>query len=421
MTSMQKELTKSQVGCDDPAMRQVPATTPRRFRVGLRLVNWMEGFGIRLFPGLLDFLRSSGVEWEICYDKMSGGDLPREVIDRHWNGDGLIVYRYTRKEEAAWRGRGIKVVNLSTEFPAGTLPFARLTIDPAGLAELAVGHLASLGLRQLAYWHDPDRSYSAERWEAFRTAAAAHGCEAHELRVAACRYPVAQRAARVADQAWRGIVCLPRPCGLFAKDDIAATAALAGACKTGLRCPQELAVLGTNDDPIFCETVRPAISSIRYPGRQAGQAAAKLLQELMEGGRVDDGKIRVLMTPGPLVRRESTGMVEFGEPIVEKAMRIIHQEAGAGGLGISQLARRVGVSRELLRQKFHAVIGRGPKQELDLARLAVLENRLAVSNDTLEAIAAGIGFSGADDLSRFFKRMKGSSPGEFRRTFRASR
>ena len=402
-------------------MRRVPEMPRPRFRVGLRLVNWMEGFGIRLFPGLLDFLRSSGVEWEICYDKMSGGDLPREVIDHHWHGDGLIVYRYTRKEAAAWRGRGIKVVNLSAEFPAGTQPFARLTMDPAGLAELAVGHLASLGLRQLAYWYDPGRSCSVDRWEAFRAAAAAHGCEAHELRVAACRYPVSQRAMRVADQAWRGVARLPRPCGLFTKDDIAATAALVAALKCGLRCPEELAILGTNDDPIFCETVHPAISSIRYPGRQAGLAAAKLLQELMEGGRVDDGKIRVLMPPGPLVRRESTGMVEFGEPIVEKAMRIIHQEAGAGGLGISQLARRVGVSRELLRQKFHAVIGRGPKQEVDLARLAVLESRLAVSNDTLETIAAGIGFSGADDLSRFFKRMKGSSPGDFRRTFRASR
>jgi LacI family transcriptional regulator len=402
-------------------MKRVPDGLRPRYRVGLRLLDWMEGFGIRLFSGILDFLRESGHDWEICYEKPTGGDLPSTAIDSNWTGDGLIVFRHSEQEAELWRKRGVKVINLSAETPDAVSPFPRLTMDPVALANIAASHLSSLGLRQLAYWHDPDRLYSQERWGAFQAAAQSFGCEVHEIRIPACRQPFSKRAGRIADLAWRSIAKLPKPCGLFAKDDIAATAAMQAIRKIGLRCPQDIAILSINDDPIFCETERPAISSIRYPGRRAGRSAARLLQQLMDGSRIDDGSIRIRIPPGPLVRRESTGLVELSDPLVGKAMAIIHAEAARKSINITDLARRVGVSRELLRQRFNTALGHGPKMEADLRRLTWLENQLSISNDTLEAIAETSGFCGADDLSRFFKRLKGLSPGEFRRDFRASR
>jgi LacI family transcriptional regulator len=196
--------------------------------------------------------------------------------------------------------------------------------------------------------------------------------------------------------------------------------ALRAAKQLGIRCPQELAVVSVNDDPYFCETARPPLSSIRYPGRQAGYTVSALLQDLMDGRIHDDGAIHLRLPPGPLVRRESTGQIELEDPVIRKSLEIIRRETANGKVSVDKLARRVGVSRELLRQRFLAVLGRGPKQEVDFARLAYLESQLATTNLTLESLAEEAGFSGPDDLSRFFKRMKGQSPGEFRRIFRAS-
>jgi len=74
-----------------------------RFRVGIRLPDWASSLNSRLFEGLLDFQRTAG-SMELHFDQPSGGDLPPVVIDESWNGDGLIVYRHTKRE--AQHGKG---------------------------------------------------------------------------------------------------------------------------------------------------------------------------------------------------------------------------------------------------------------------------------------------------------------------------
>lgn len=79
------------------------------------------------------------------------------------------MFRQTAEEARCWRSRGVKVVNLSAEFPAGCDAFPRVTLDNDAVARAAVDHLSTdLGLPNLAFWHDPDRIYSCERWDAFR-------------------------------------------------------------------------------------------------------------------------------------------------------------------------------------------------------------------------------------------------------------
>lgn len=393
----------------------------KRYRVGLRLLDWMQGFGIRMMEGILDHVRAHNVDWDLMLDRASGGDLPAEPIGADWEGDGLIVFRHTREEAVAWRARGIRVVDLSTEIPSGSRPFPRVTMDNRAVAETAAEHFYSLGLKQLAFWHDPGRLYSQERLEHFERRARVLGCEVQVLLVPAACHPMEVRPERVAEAGWKEMSRLILPCGLFAKDDISAVCALRAARVLGIRCPQDLAIVSVNDDPIYCETSKPPLSSVRYPGQLSGQTAAALLQDLMDGKRRDDGTIHLRLPPGPLVRRESSGNIEFADAVVRKALAIIKRDAGKGHIAVADLARQVGVSRELLRQRFHHALGRGPKHEVDLARCGELESLLSNSNETLESIAESTGFSGPDDLSRFFKRMNGRSPGVFRKEFRASR
>lgn len=379
-------------------------------------MDWTHGFAHRILAGVVDFIRT-GVDWELVYDAPSGFDLPPAPVDGDWDGHGLLTFRHSAEEAERWRARGIKVVNLSAEVPADSDAFPRVTLDNEAVALAAVEHLSGdIGLKNLAFWHDPDRNYSCERWEAFERFGRRAGCTMHLLEVPACHHPPKIRAAEIERRAWPQLLKLPQPCGLFAKDDIAATWALRLCRTSGLRCPSDISVLSVNDDPVFCHTSQPPLSSIRFPGRRIGFIAAELLHGLLTGAVADGGQ-RVRVPPGPLVPRESTGMPDPGDHLVAKALDAIRSAPPNEALSVPALCKKVGVSRELLRKRMQGSIGSSPKQEIDRVRLMRLKMALVTRNATLEAMADEFDFTGAEELCRYFKRLTGTSPGRYRADF----
>ncbi len=385
----------------------------KHFRVGVRLPEWGTGFVFRVFEGLIDFQRSKGAFVEMHFDQPSGGDLPAAPIDESWQGDGLLAFRYSAEEAAAWRSRGISVVNLSAEFPGEEPEFPRVTMDNMRAGKVAAEHLASLGLRDFAYVHESTRRYSLERLEAFREAVLAVGGRFHRIDVPVSSYPVSVRPARIERCISVPLASLPRPCGIFCKDDIAAVWVIRVLKTLGIRCPEEMPVLGVSDDVVFCHTTIPAMSSISYPGRRIGFAAAELLHRMMSGEKIPP-RHRTLIPPAGLARRESTGRVILPDPVVTRALDHLRDNIGRAGVSVESLARKVGVSRELLRQRFHAALGRSPKEEIERLRCLRVCDYLHRTNLTLEAIAEECAFSGPDDVCRFIKRMTGKTPGKIR-------
>ncbi|MDP0491864.1 MAG: substrate-binding domain-containing protein [Verrucomicrobiota bacterium JB023] len=385
----------------------------KRYRVGVRLVDWAQGFGNRIFSGILDFLRE-GHEFELEFEQPSGGDLPRTAIDKNWDGDGLLVFRYTAAEAKAWEERGVKVVNLSVEQPAKGPFFPRVTLDNHFCGRQAADRLMRLGLRQFVYWTDPHRAYSLERYEGFRGALAENGFDCTVVEVPASAYPAKTRAKQIAMTGWKQFARIEPPFGVFAKDDIAAVCAVNALAQIGVKVPGEAVVLGVADDIVYCHTTNPPLSSLRFPGRAIGYEAASLLHRMMSGEQIE-ARARVMVPSPGVVERESTGMISLPDEVVSQALGIVRREVVTGALTAGDLADRLGVSRETLRQRFHAVFGHGPKQEMDLIRAAKVRDLLMGTTLTLEKIAERTGFGGQDDLCRFFKRVTGEQPSVHRR------
>lgn len=385
----------------------------RRYRVGVRLPEWAVGFAFRLFEGLLDFQRS-GHPLELHFDQPSGGDLPSAPVDEHWEGDGLLVYRYTAREAACWRSRSISVVNLSAEYPGERPEFPRVTLDNDGIGQLAVEHLEALGLRHFAYVHESTRTYSTERLVAFREAVARVGGTFHQIDVPASSWALDERPQRIEKAMWVPLASLPKPCGILTKDDIAAVWTTRLLQKLGIRCPEEIAVLGIDDDMVFCHMTHPPLSSVPYPARTIALTAVRLMVRMIEG-EVFAPDHRVRVPPGPIAARESTRHVVLADEVVTRALEVIREQVMDGPVRVAELSRRVGVSRESLRQRFHDVLGRSPKAEVERLRLRHLSEQLRMTDLTLEALAERCGFSGPDEICRFVKRMTGKTPGELRR------
>lgn len=386
----------------------------RRFRVGVRLPEWSTGFALRIFEGILDFQREGG-PFRLVFDQPSGGDLPRTRIDEHWDGDGLIVFRYGRDEAGIWRERGVAVVNLSAEYDDQGPCFPRVTMDNELVGRMAAEHLAELGLRDFAYVHESTRRYSAERLAGFEERVRELGGRLHRIDVPISSFPEAERPRRIERVMWPALAALPRPCGIFVKDDIAAVCTLRVIEALGVSCPAEMPVLGVDDDVVFCHMTQPALSSVAYPGREVGYRAAALLHEMMRDSRARQGEGRLRLPPRGLARRESTRHVVLKDPVVTKALAFIRREVIRRNVTVSELARHCGVSRELLRQRFHGSLGHSPQAEIERLRLRHVVDVLKATNWTLEGIAESCGFSGGDEVCRFVKRASGRTPGAIRR------
>ncbi|BCU76794.1 XylR family transcriptional regulator [Luteolibacter sp. LG18] len=384
------------------------------FRVGVRLTDWAQGFGNRIYGGILDFIRS-GVQFELEFEQPSGGDIEPVKLDKHWDGDGLLVFRYTQEEAEAWSARGIRVVNLSSEEPSKGPVFPRVTMDNQRCGRMAADHLLTLGLKRFAFWHDPNRVYSDERLEGFRQRLAEEGHEVEILSIPSSTFPKNLRARQIEEMGKRQIGRLQPPCGLFAKDDITAVCAIRAARQCGLRVPQDIPVLGVSDDIVYCHATRPPISSLRFPGRAIGQAASELLHRMMCGESFPSDT-RIKIPSLGVVVRESTGHVELPDPIVSAALNLIRKSDPKEPLTAEELGRRVGASREALRVRFREALGRTPKEEIDRIRAEHACELLKRTNATLQKIASDCGFNGSDEFCRFFKRVKGVTPGTWRST-----
>ena len=386
---------------------------PNRYRIGIRLPDWNRGYGNRLFGGIRDFIQA-GHPLELEFDQPSADYFEPATIGEAWSGDGLLVYRYTPDEARSWRRRRIPVVNLSTEEPDRGPRFPRVTLDNERAGSLAAEHLESLGVRRFAFWHDPGRQYSHERLAGFRERLADAGHECAVMEVPASRTPVRTRSQLVSRLGLEGVSGLEAPAALFAKDDLAGVSAIRSLKKAGLRCPEDVAVLGVSDDIVRCHLVSPGMSSLRFPGRRMGFAAAELLFRMMEGERVASDYRERVISPG-VVQRESTEHIEFPDPAVTRALRLIRREAPLGSLAAETVCRESGISRELMRQRFQRILGRSVKQEIDRVRSEHVAEVLRQTESTLETIASECGFKGGDELCRFFKRNKGVTPHQWRK------
>jgi LacI family transcriptional regulator len=384
----------------------------KNYQVGIRLPDWNRGYGNRLFGGIRNFVQS-GHKLGLEFDQPSASYFEPVRIDEDWEGDGLLVYRYQESEAKAWKKRGIPVINLSTEEPETGPKFPRVTLDNHAAGRLAAQHLAALGVPDFAFWHDPGRQYSQERLAGFQAELERHNMDCRILEIPASRMPPGSRHRQIATQLNRALKNLSAPCGLFAKDDLAGVSTIRAVQKMDLRCPDDIAVLGVSDDIVHCHLALPALSSLRFPGSQLGIAAAQLLYRMMEGAQIPEDYREVISSPG-VVTRESTRYVELPDPLVSRALSLIRQEAPSGQLTAHNLYAMLEVSRESLRKRFHETLGRTVKEEIDRVRADHVSELLTQTETTQEQIAQSCGFTGGDELCRFFKRIKGITPKQWR-------
>ena len=344
--------------------------------------------------------------------------LVRELV-RLWNPLGAIAHcgsSWSELDPAVFGSLpAVLLCHDPATLPSGT-PSVGHASDETGRA--AAQELLSTGFRRFAFVHNAERRHWSDvRGRAFAEAVRLHGFSCRVMGPSAAGEGVGawQRRLRAFLRA------LPRPCALFAANDRTAAEVLAAARHERIAVPDELAVLGVDDDSAVCERAVPPLSSIAPDFRRAGALAAGLLLETAgrargaAAGAARKAPLRTLEFGDlRLARRASTRPAAMRDPLVADALDRIRREA-CTGLAPADVAAMLPGTRRQADARFKRAVGRTIGAEIRAVRLAEVERLLADPARQIKAVGDFCGFSAPGSLRKFFRRETGLSMREWRK------
>ena len=236
-------------------------------------------------------------------------------------------------------------------------------------------------------------------------------------------YPRLSQSARKDFSVEQKLLCswlrmLPKPVAILVANDVRARQLLDSCMKAGVAVPQEIAVLGVDNDEMLCETTNPQLSSIQMSTEQAGFEAARLLDGMMRRKQRHASRQKII-TYGfsYLVTRRSTETVQITDTLVARATEFIRINAGIT-VSVQDIVNHLGASRRSLETRFKSVMGRTVYAEIMRVRLERVQTLLRQSAMAVEEIADSCGFASASHLGTLFKLHFGTTPAAYRRQTR---
>ncbi len=359
-----------------------------------------QAFTREIFLGVASFTRQHAVPWSLHLAEVHNHRLLRAEIA---SADAVLGTVLTRLLPRLTEPAGLPLVNLSSF--GVRLARVSVTTDNEAIGRMAATYLLERGLRTFAVLRLPGRDVLDARKAAFRRTVEAAGrvCHDLDLKLAGERRDADALAAQTRD--------LPRPFGLYCRTDAVAFRVLPVLERAGLRIPEDIAVVGTDNDEMLCETSRPPLTSIELAVDRLGHRAAAILLDWLRGRPPPDGVERI--PPLTVVERKSTGLWAVEDDLVARALDRIETEP-LGSFHVGALARDLGVVRRTLDRRFQAVLGRTPAQEIRRRQVARACQLLLETDWPVTRVALACGMENPEHLSRFMRAHTGESPTGYR-------
>jgi len=331
--------------------------------------------------------------------------------------DGLLGTFLTNELSGLVRKMRKPTVELSDWHPDSFFP--RVLPDNRAVGRLAADYFLSLGIGSFGFVGPLDVPWARDRFEGFSERLGQSGIV--PLR---CD-PTTHHAFGWAGMNWCAptpgleswIKKLPKPIGILGANDQFAYSTVNAANAAGIQVPDQVAVLGVDNDVLFCEMARPQLSSIAIPDVRVGYEAAALLDRMLHGESVSSGTTRV--GESQVVVRQSSDVVAVPDRDVADAIRFIRENA-LKGISVVDVLAHVPIPRRTLERRFRAAVHRSPQEEITRMRIGHAQGLLRTTDLSMRVIARRIGFGSAADFSRAFRRSAGIAPRQYRLKFRTA-
>lgn len=347
--------------------------------------------------------------WNVLRYMPQWTELEARVHD--WDPAAVVLGWNVQSPYPAYlRGR----VLVATHGDHGECDIPHIVVNDEQVGQLAAEHLLATGLQHFATFWYTDNPFAVRRSAGFRRCITEAGGTFHqegEFGGPSGFAPVAGHAAIIA---W--LKALPKPCGIFACCDHWASS-LASYCRAiGSRIPEDIALIGAENDELQCEVSSPPITSIAIPWFRAGREVGELVSRGLEGGKRPAQP--VVIDPIGVVARRSTDVLAIPDAEVSAAVRWIHDNAHRP-ISVPDILRALPVYRQRLERRFRLVLGRTIMEEVRRVRVELARRLLRASSLTVPEIAERSGFGSATMLGITFRKETHLTPTEYRRQFQS--
>jgi len=377
----------------------------------LLLIEASTAYGRAILEGVGRYVHEHG-PWSIYFEERGQEDPPPRWIG-NWRGDGVISRTATPAVD-----RWLKAMRLPTVELLGdrAVSLAKVHGDNRAGGRLAAEHLLSGGLRHFAFFSFGDAWWIDALREGFREVLSA---AEHSLHV----YQQASRGKGLVPH-WKHsqqsrvigwLRALPQPVGIFSPSNSDARYVMNVCREIGFAVPEQVAVLGADEDPAICSVSTPPLSSIDWDSARIGYQAAALLDRMMAGERPPREVLWI--PPVRVVVRQSTDIVAIDDADVAQAVRFIREHAFQD-IDVVDVAVSVGLSRRVLERRFRQYLGRTPKDEIMRVRVEQARFLLARTVMSVETIGRQSGFPCFRHFARIFRGQTGVTPRIFRQAYR---
>lgn len=372
------------------------------------LIETSNAYARNLLRGIIRYVREQHRPWSIRLLEQGRGETPPAWLKR-WKGDGIIARIENRRIADAVAATRLPIVDVSAARLLPELPWVET--DDRAIAQLAFDHLADRNFRSFAFCGDSRFQWSCWRRDHFVSLVEARGltCSVHDFRTRSGK-TLSEEGQR--DDLLKWLRTLPRPVGVLACYDVLAHQVLDVCHEHELRVPDDIAVLGVDNDELLCSLTIPPLSSVIPDAQGTGYEAARQLDLLMSSRK--RASESVLMSPLGVCTRQSTDVLAIDDPDVAHAIRYIRDHA-LEGIKVQDVLGEVPLSRRALEIRFRELLDRTPHDEIMRVRMERVKELLLSTDLSLSEIAHRTGFRHVEYLSVAFRRSEGYPPSDFRK------
>ncbi|MDR2706099.1 MAG: DNA-binding transcriptional regulator [Planctomycetaceae bacterium] len=381
------------------------------------LIETSREYGRGLLRGIAQYSQLYG-PWQF---HLTPGDFEQIVPKmKEWGGKGIIARVMNDQTAQLVIRTGLPTVFLDLPDSSivrkivRTISYIEMVSDSVGAAELVAEHFLEKQFRQFAYVGYQGQIWSHIREQAFTNYLKNKGFSVEVYRVPLRNgSPVRWEKEEVFLARW--LVNLPKPIALMACNDQRGREVLDACSVAKIVVPEEMAVVGVDNDELLCELSYPPLSSVQLNTEQGGFLAAQALDKMMKNQPQPLNKI--IVVPLRVVERRSSNVVAVDDPLIAASLQYIHTQP-LNTLTIHKLAEHLAVSRRGLELKFRRILGVTVLQEIHKVRLDRAKRLLQETDMTIPEIADDVGFATGSYFIQVFKNELGITPSKYRQIIR---
>lgn len=376
------------------------------------LLDFAEEYSKCLLKGISKYSAEHG-HWSFCrmplYYRETLGAKGILNWAKDWKAHGIIGQLYNEMENDLYQS---PIPVIAQDFKERFRFIPNITGQYRETGKLGAAYFLNKGYTQFAFYGFNNIVWSRERAEGFESAVNQAGFHVHYFEHKKARSTDIWYYKSNSLSKW--LKSLPKPIALMACDDNQGVH-ITEACKqNNIRVPQEVAVLGVDNDVMLCELSDPPLSSIELDIERAGYDTARAM-DLMITGRAKFYR-DILVPPLKVVTRNSTDIYASQDDYVATVLDFIHKNIDQNLL-VDHIVKEVPMSRRSLEKRFVEVTGLPIYKYIFKLRIEKLAQRLVSSEMSVFEIALEMGLSDSKNIARQFRQVMGCTPLEYRRRF----